>query len=223
MDKNSPIDAEEFSNDFIDIAKENHRDDLALIGKIIAALYYQKNIKNETAEQIFSELGIPEENKWLVSGPYINRNTFSYDHIYPPEMTNTLKPDWQFSKDGLNDGYIDFKQSFSKTDWAVAYAKTFIDSPEELPVEIRIGSDEAFKLWLNDNLVLSRYLDSDIPFDEARVKVILHPGYNKLMIKVVNRIHEWGFFCRVTDADGNGLKNVKFYHPQEISQTYAIQ
>ncbi|MEJ2544968.1 MAG: hypothetical protein P8Y99_12950 [Calditrichaceae bacterium] len=87
----------------------------------------------------------------------------------------------------------------------------------------RIGSDESFKLWLNDNLVLGRYLESDIAFDGADVKVVLRPGFNKLMIKVVNRFHEWGFLCRITDENGNGFKDVKFYHPQEIDQTYVVK
>jgi hypothetical protein len=41
------------------------------------------------------------------------------------------------------------------------------------------------------------------------------------MIKVVNQVHEWGFLCRITDDEGNGFEDVKFFHPQEIDQTLA--
>ena len=102
-----------------------------------------------------------------------------------------------------------------------AFHITYIYSPEEQPVEIRVGSDESCKLWLNDNLTLHRFLEGDIPFDDASVKVVLHPGYNKLMIKVVNRTYEWGFLCRVTDEYGNGIEDVKFFHPEEIDRSYA--
>ncbi|HES59368.1 MAG TPA: tetratricopeptide repeat protein, partial [Caldithrix sp.] len=203
-DKNSPIDAKAYSDEMIRLAEENNREDLLLIGKIISALHYQNDNNIEQAEEIFSELGIPKETKWQVSGPYFDKNSFSYDHTFQPELTGNNKQNWHFINDGIQDGYLDFNQNFSKSDWATAYAQTYVYVPEEHSVEIRIGSDESFKLWLNDNLVLSRYLESDIPFDDATVKVVLRPGYNKLMIKVINRIHEWGFLCRITDEHGNG-------------------
>lgn len=223
MNRSYPIEADEFGEELFKIAKENDRDDLLLIGKIISGLHYQKKNDKNKAEQVFLELGIPWEDNWQVSGPYQNKNTFSYNYTFVPEVSNVDKPTWKFFHDGINDGYIDFSQGLGKSDWATAYAVTYIYSPEEQPVEIRIGSDESFKLWLNNNLTFSRYLQSDSPFDHDKVKVVLHSGYNKVMIKVVNRVHEWGFMCRITDENGKGIEGIKFYHPQEIDRNYATK
>jgi tetratricopeptide (TPR) repeat protein/TolB-like protein len=218
---NSPVNADDYSKEILKIAEKENREDLILIGKIISALHYQKNNKIDKMEEAFAKLGIPLEEKWQISGPYHVINAFAYDYQFKPETDDLKKSNWQFIHDGMNDGYIDLKNSLSDSYWATAYALTYVYSPEERPVEIRIGSDESCKLWLNDNIILKEYSESGFPFDGASVKVVLHPGYNKLMIKVVNQVHEWGFLCRITDDEGNGFEDVKFFYPQEIDQTLA--
>ncbi len=220
---NSPVNADDYSKELLRIAKEENREDLILIAKIISALHFQQNNKTDKMEKAFTKLGIPLEEKWQISGPYHIKNAFAYDYQFKPETDVLKKSNWQFTNDGMNDGYIDLKSSLSDSYWATAYALTYVYSPEERPVEIRIGSDESCKLWLNDNIILKEYSESVIPFDGASVKVVLHPGYNKLMIKVVNRIHEWGFLCRITNEEGNGFDDVKFFHPQEIEHTFAAK
>ncbi|MEJ2544967.1 MAG: tetratricopeptide repeat protein [Calditrichaceae bacterium] len=85
-DENSPIDADEFSEKVLKIAREKDREDLMLIGKIISALYYQKRNNNEKAEEIFAEVGLPPENKWQVSGPYYDKHSFNYAQTFQPEL-----------------------------------------------------------------------------------------------------------------------------------------
>ena len=213
----------EYSKEILKIAEKEKREDLVLIGKMVSALNYQKNNKIDKMEDTFASLGIPLEQKWQIAGPYHIENEFAYDYQFIPETDDLNKSNWQFIDDSMNDGYIDLKNSLPNSYWATAYALTYVYSPEERPAEIRIGCDESCKLWLNDNIILNGYSEKEIPFDGASVKVVLRPGYNKLMIKVVNRIHEWGFLCRITDEEGNGFKNIKFYNPQEINRTYAVQ
>ena len=196
---NSPVNADEYSKEILKIAEKEKREDLVLIGKMVSALNYQKNNKIDKMEDTFASLGIPLEQKWQIAGPYHIENEFAYDYQFIPETDDLNKSNWQFIDDSMNDGYIDLKNSLPNSYWATAYALTYVYSPEERPAEIRIGCDESCKLWLNDNIILNGYSEKEIPFDGANVKVVLRPGYNKLMIKVVNRIHEWGFLCRITD------------------------
>jgi tetratricopeptide (TPR) repeat protein len=226
-----PTDAGKLSEDIMKIAKNGKRDDLILISMMMKAIYYHKESDDNRALEIFARAGLAPEDKWQISGPYQGKNDFVYNHAYSPEILKKnpefikiKKPAWQkISGDGLFDGYIDLNTLLGDKCWATAYAMTYIYSPEDQPVEIRIGSDESFKLWLNDNIVLSRYLERDTPFDDSTVKVLLHSGYNKLMIKVVNRTFDWGFLCRITDDNGNGIDNITFYHPGEIDRNYAVK
>ena len=220
---NSPKLAEKLGEDLLEIGEQDNRNDLKLIGKIIAAIYYQKVAGKDKVEHAFSDIGVPLENKWQVCGPYHIKTDFAFNYPFAPESDKKEDIPWHIVNDGVNDGYIDLKSTLKNPYWATAYAETYIYSPEEQPVEIRVGGSESFKIWLNDNFILSRLSDGDLPFDAVQAKVVLHPGNNKLMLKVNNHTYEWGFLCRITDENGNGIENIKFYHPQEIDRNYAVK
>ncbi len=76
--------------------------------------------------------------------------------------------------------------------------------------QIRIGTNDSAKLWLNDKEVWRMNIGRDAVFDSDIVPVVLQPGLNKILIKVCNRINEWGFYFRVTDENGRGLPDIEF-------------
>ena len=211
-----------------DLAKSQDRKDLVLIANYIKAIDYSRRGNIRELELTYQNMGTPLENKWLVSGPYFAKNSFAFDFPFLPELINLDSdeedaeiPRWQPVNDGLFDGYLDLRKGLKKSSWATGYALVHIHSPEKREVQFRIGSDESFKIWLNDNMILSQYLDSETEPDHSTIKIMLQPGYNKLMVKVVNRIHEWGFHLRVTDENGYGFEDVTFHRSDEIGQTFA--
>lgn len=86
----------------------------------------------------------------------------------------------------------------------------YINSPDKRTVQLRIATDEACKMWLNDKLVWQVYRKWPVPIDNDISPVVLHPGDNKLLIKVTNSLKNWGFYFRVTDEKGNGFPDIKF-------------
>jgi hypothetical protein len=43
----------------------------------------------------------------------------------------------------------------------------------------------------------------------------LNKGRNKVLIKVLNTVGDWGFFFRVTDENGIGIEDVRFVSGDE--------
>jgi hypothetical protein len=179
-------------------------------------IYFNKNEPAKAEEQL-KIIGAPDERQWLVIAPFDNTNGFQKK--YPPEREiklnktykdRDLKLKWLHPLDGFNEGYINFKQMYQQYNWSVAYGLIYIKSPDRKPAQIRIGTNDSAKLWLNDKEVWRMNIGRDAVFDNDIVPVVLEPGLNKVLIKICNRINEWGFYFRVTDEEGKGIPGIEF-------------
>jgi len=189
---------------------------------LLADLYFHTG-KREKAKAQLKMAGIPEENNWAVVGPFDNQNGFNKQ--FPPEKKTKLNQSykgktqsmtWQRADDGFHDGYIDLKKILKQYNWSVGYGLIYANSPEKRDVQIRIGTNDAAKIWLNDELVWRFNIGRDAIFDDDIVNVSLKPGLNKILIKVCNRISLWGFYFRMTDEKGNGIPDIQFVSPDAL-------
>lgn len=122
---------------------------------------------------------------------------------------------WQQPHDGFKEGYINFKRIYEKYNWAVAYGVIDVKSPDRRKAQIRMGTNDSVKLWLNDKEVWRMNIGRDAVFDSDIAKVEFKPGLNRILIKVCNRINEWGFYFRITDQDGKGMPDIEFVSAAE--------
>jgi pentatricopeptide repeat protein len=186
---------------------------------LLADLYFHQKDMIRGQEQL-KLVGAPEEQQWLVIGSFDNKDGFHKK--FPPEkkidlaksyQENSSIISWQHPDDGMKDGYINLAALYQKSDMAVAYGLIYVKSPDQRAVQLRLGADEAVKVWLNDqemwrmNRIRNAVIDDDI------ASVTLQPGLNKILIKVINRWEDWGFYFRVTDEKGNGIPAVEFIAP----------
>lgn len=81
--------------------------------------------------------------------------------------------------------------------WAAAYLSTEILSPDRREVELKFGSDDALKVWLNGKPIVSHLIDRAAAPDQEVVKVSLEPGVNRLLAKVVQGHSSWEFYFRM--------------------------
>jgi len=178
-------------------------------------LYTVHHLSHQAEEQL-KMVGAPREQQWLVIAPYDNTNGFQKK--YPPEREILLEesalqagqPRWRHPDDGLQEGYINLKQMYKNYNWSLGYGLILIKSPDVREAQIRIGTNDSAKLWLNDVEVWRMNLGRDAIFDNDIIPVTLRPGINKVLIKVCNRISEWGFYFRVTDKAGRGMPGLEF-------------
>jgi tetratricopeptide (TPR) repeat protein len=194
----------------------------------LADLYFHAGEREKALEQL-RIAGIPEESKWLVIGPFDNKNGFNKE--FPPEKEIKLDKfyeaksqsiTWQRANDGFHDGYVDLQKILKQYNWSVGYGLVHVNSPEEKDIQIRVGTNDAAKIWLNDELVWKLNIGRDASFDDDIVNVSLQPGLNEILIKVCNRISLWGYYFRLTDKEGNGLPDIHFVSPDEQVQQVLL-
>jgi len=184
------------------------------------------------SQDMYSNLGIPADTVWRVIGPFGMGNHSVFDYAYPPEskidMNVTYSSSgnnisWQLFDDGYEDGYFDFRKLYPHTAWSVGYALVYIYSPDERKVQFRLGSDEACKLWLNNKKIWQHYIKEGARYDRDLITVLLHPGYNKLLLKITNNLMDWGFYFRVTDENGQGFPDITFHSYDEVERSLAVR
>jgi len=179
----------------------------------LADLNVQRGDTARSAELLRSA-GVPPEGHWLLSAPF--DNTRGFITRYPPERSSSytgrqlLKEGWRHPEDGCSDGYIDLMKHHQKHNWSLGYGLIGLRSPGQREAQLRIGTNDAVRLWLNGEEVWRINMARDAAIDNDIVSVVLRPGLNRVLIKICNDINEWGYYFRVTDARGRGMPDIEF-------------
>jgi tetratricopeptide (TPR) repeat protein len=186
-------------------------------------LYFHNGERGKAMEQL-KIIGAPEEKLWMVIAPFDNTNGFNKKYLPEREikLNKTYKDQnlvmkWQHTDDGFNEGYINLKQIYQRYNWKVAYGLIYVKSLDQKSAQIRIGTNESVKLWLNDEEVWRMNLGRDAIFDNDIIPVALKSGLNKILIKVCNLINEWGFYFRITDEAGKGVPDIEFISADSLN------
>ena len=92
------------------------------------------------------------------------------------------------------------------------YAVTEFHSPAARVVELRLGTPNAWKLWLNGKLLFGRdEYHRGMAIDQYRVRGELKPGANTILLKICQneQTEDWAqryeFQLRVADLSGIGI------------------
>jgi len=217
-----------FARNLLQTARDAGRQDIEAIATFFHSLYYAKYGEQQGLVETYHQLGSPLEDDWMVIGPFANHSGFQ--RSFPPEESSNIESvvkvgddtlEWQHINDGIYDGYVDLTTTLKPSSWAVGYGALTIHAPDKRKVQLRVASDEACKLWLNDKLVWQAFRTKGVPIDQDIVSVYLHPGENKVLLKVTNSTGDWGFYFRVTDDNGQGFSDITFRAPGPEEGTVA--
>lgn len=157
-------------------------------------------------------------NKWMLAGPFDNTNKSGFDKAYPPEKGVDLKASYDGKKEQIKwiehtttDPYamVDLNKAIGKNMGAVGYAFAVIESKDERPVEIRAGSNNAVKLYLNGKQIFFREeYHHGMRMDQHVGLGTLKAGRNEILVKICQNeqtdswAQNWSFQLRVCDALG---------------------
>jgi hypothetical protein len=158
---------------------------------------------------------------WKIVGPFDNKDEAGFAVPYPPE-TNTdpsaeyegqLGPvSWQPIRTEDDFGVINIAEQIKNYKGSLMYATTTYESPEAREVQIRLGTPNAWKLWVNGELVFEREeYHRSTQMDQYRIPVKLVAGTNRIMVKVCQNemTQDWAqryqFQLRICDDTGAGL------------------
>ena len=181
------------------------------------AKYYSQNNMTDKAMEQMRQTGIIHENVWLILGPFDNIAGIGYNREYifenMAQIDLTAKYEgvgeqisWKKFTDNAFDGFIDLGRNVN---WRVAYAWATVTSPDERKVFFRFSSDDQSKIWLNGKEVFTNPNAKAAILDRHTIPGTLKSGKNTILVKVCNEKISWGFYLRVTDADGKPFKDLK--------------
>jgi hypothetical protein len=158
---------------------------------------------------------------WRLIGPFDNAGKRGYRVAYPPEKNVDLSATldgklgtvrWTEITTKEELGLVDLNKLLVKEKGALAYALTTLDSPREQDAQVRVGSGNAIKLWLNGLPVYEREVyHAFVKMDQYVVPIHLRAGKNDLLIKVCQNEQteewaaDWNFQLRVCDATGGAI------------------
>ena len=177
--------------------------------------------------------------QWMVIGPFDNKEEKGFAVAYTPETTaaegQPLDPTaeydgqlgkvkWQSVVTEDDYGVLDIAKQIQNYKGSLMYASTTWKSDREQNVEVRLGTPNAWKLWVNGKLVFEReeYHRSSA-MDQYKVPVSLKAGDNVLLIKVCQneQTQDWAqkyqFQLRVCDSTGSAVLPVSTTAKNDLS------
>jgi hypothetical protein len=167
---------------------------------------------------------------WWVVGPFPDRDERGLDEVFPPEKQIDRaaaydgkggKVRWKEYVTQDAHGAVDLNTALRDEPAAVGYAVTEFTAARPREVELRVGCYNAFKLWLNGELVLDRRdAFTGMSLDHYTGKAHLKGGKNVLLIKVCREDLPpvpklWKFQLRVCDEDGAAVLSTTRPAPAE--------
>lgn len=149
--------------------------------------------------------------QWQLSGPYANEEVNIFDHPFAPENPEN-EINWTKMPENPQPEkywYLDLSQALGGHD-RVAYLRTKVWSEQAQTVRLEMCSNDGIKAWLNDVVIHVNDANRGATPGDDVVEVTLRPGWNVLLMKIVNGGGGWGACARFRRLDGGKLKSVRY-------------
>ncbi|HIF00812.1 MAG TPA: hypothetical protein EYG03_27075 [Planctomycetes bacterium] len=156
--------------------------------------------------------------KWKIIGPFDNKDQKGFPVVYPPETKLDLtaeydgqlgKVKWESIATDDDYGVLDIGKQIENYKGSLMYTTTTWQSEKDQAVEIRLGTPNAWKLWVNGALMFEREeYHRGTRLDQYKVPVSLKAGQNTILVKICQNEQEqdWAqdyqFQLRVCDRTG---------------------
>jgi HEAT repeat protein len=167
----------------------------------------------EGAEDFMQRLGVLRT--WHLAGPFAwsKAEGFQDPEInvgnIDPAATFTGKGGAEFGWKKVTTpdpaGHINLMGEIGAMDNAAAYAYTSVVMAEAVEAQVRAGSDDGIRIWVNGEEVHADNVDRGVTLDDDIVPVQLKAGTNTIAAQVVQNAGGWGFCMRLTKMDGTVL------------------
>lgn len=133
----------------------------------------------------------PAPSRWQLVGPFpADSPTAAFETANGPEQVRSIDLGQNF---GAGNQYWRFDANLRDAQVVplaagvnATYLGRMVWSPDAREVEVALGSDDGFRLFVNGAEVGQRQVNRSIRPDEDRVRVRLEPGPNAVVLKIVN-------------------------------------
>jgi len=167
-------------------------------------------------------------SNWHFVSGFDNKEQAGFDVLYKPEATPAVRDlektfavagkqaNWVETSTDHETGVVDFNEVIGKEKGVIVYASTVFESAAKGAAEVRIGTPNAHKIWVNGELVMSNeiYHNSN-SIDKFSAPVTLKEGGNEVLVKLCQNeqtdpwAQSWSFQLRFCDATGKPVARVK--------------
>jgi hypothetical protein len=179
----------------------------------------------ERLRELGEQVDLPKHfgflTSWHAIGPFDNRGLAGFNKEYPPERGVDLQQKyagqlgdvaWQPLETDNEYGIVDVAAKFQNYKGSVMYFTTEFHSPASRRVELRLGTPNSWKLWVNGRFAFGREeYHHGTMIDQYKIAADFEPGGNVILLKLCQneQTEDWAqayqFQLRVCDASGAGL------------------
>jgi len=147
---------------------------------------------------------------WAVAGPIPNPDKQLFEKGAPCESGVDLAKGFDFGGKHYawkkitsdDDGVVDLNQALGRRGNCVAYMYAELTVEKETQVELRLGSDDGFVLWLNGQRLGGKNVNRALRPGTDRFKATLKAGVNKVLVKVLQGGGDWAGCLQITGPEG---------------------
>ena len=163
--------------------------------------------------------------EWKVIGPFDSGGGKGFAAEYPPERGVDLgaeydgksgKVRWKDFTSKEDYGEVSMNLPFKPLKGVAAYAYAEFYAAKDGPAELRLGSENAFKVWLNGNYLFGQDEYHRLKeIDQYPMRANLKAGKNEILVKVCQNeqtedwADAWDFQLRVCDLLGATMVSAK--------------
>jgi hypothetical protein len=157
----------------------------------------QQAIPRRRLDQNATRKGWVFIDTWYIIGPWARPQKDSFDSKFPPETAIDLDATYPGKTNPKTGKPATLEWRFVQTENirvnppdeisdAVYYAYTEVFAERAMEVMVAVASDDLAKLWINDFVVWQDEGLSAWRLDEGFRRILLKPGYNKVLVRVEN-------------------------------------
>ena len=201
------------------VAKRMKDSHTATVRTVLGAIL-ESNVSESAkkgAADLQSELDLYKDYilDWRITGPYSVKEKdakYVFDTALAPEKDSKSVRWKKFktkSKSERSLWAIDLHENLGMEANAAAYAMTKVWAPENLKINLEMGSDDHIKAWLNNEKIHESFSNRSLEPRQSIIPVTLSKGWNLIILKVVNTSGPWGLCCQIRDRDGNPVNGLK--------------
>ena len=148
----------------------------------------------------------PAMGRWYVAGHFpLKDRAKAFDEVHGPETLTSIDVAQEFGDDKKT-----FRFDGKLTDERVAalpggvgsnYLGRVIFSPDARDLTVSLGSDDAYRLFVNGIEVAKEKVDRGVAPDQSEATIPLRAGLNSLILKIVNTGGPSGYYFRAVTPD----------------------
>ncbi|MFH1125960.1 MAG: 6-pyruvoyl-tetrahydropterin synthase-related protein, partial [Candidatus Altiarchaeota archaeon] len=161
---------------------------------------------------------LTSENSWNSSLDYgLNVSYINEENVKPADGVECSEGKRWFKYYGHGNGFIDLYTAYEpNAEGVVAYAATYVYSPDDRKALFWYGSDDGVRVWLNGRLVHVNHVHRGTKGLTDKVELNLSAGWNLILVKIENVVSSWGLYSSLTDSNGTLMRDVSVRVSPEI-------